>query len=117
MIKLPKGITTHTEHESNIMTTLSIADELLLEYPVLKQIIHILAWGAYESIDEELLSKILDKEDIELYEPLALGVKLKIINKDSNDEYILHRLVREVWRAENKADDELILSSAKYLAK
>lgn len=46
-----------------------------------KNIINLLAWGANEAIDKVLMGKMLNEDEVELIEPISLGVKLKIIKK------------------------------------
>ena len=104
-----------TNHESNIRNTLSLSDELLEATDNIKNIINLLAYGANEAIDQTLMAKMLNEDEIELIEPIAIASKLKIIKKEE-DGYILHRLVRDVWKEQRPLDSIFAEKVAKYLA-
>ena len=104
-----------TNHESNIRNTLSLSDELLEATDNIENIINLLAWGANEAIDQTLMAKMLNESEIELIEPIAIARKLKIIKKEE-DGYILHRLVRDVWKEQRPLDSIFAETVAKQLA-
>lgn len=105
-----------TNHESNIQTTLSLSDELLEKTDHLKNIINLLAWGANEAVDKALMGKMLGETELELIEPISIALKLKIIKKEDNDSFVLHRLVREVWKTQRRLNSEFAEIVAQCLA-
>lgn len=108
-------IESHTKHEINISKTLSLRESFLKQEPLIEKIIYLLAWGANEPLSKKLISVMLEKEEVELTKSISLGVKLKFI-KESDDEYILHRLVRDVWRKKESLNNEFALNVSKNLA-
>ena len=104
-----------TNHESNIRNTLSLSDELLATTDNIENIINLLAWGANEAIDQTLMAKMLNEDETELIVPIATAIKLKIIKKEE-DGYILHRLVRDVWREQRPLNSVFAEKVAKHLA-
>ncbi len=108
-----------TNHDSNIGATLAIGEELFTKTPLLKEIIHLLAFGASEPISKELLSKMLDVEGFEIAEAIQEGTKLKYIKKEDENGiilYTLHRLVREVWKSQQIFDEVYAEKVSKNLA-
>lgn len=104
-----------TNHESNIRNTLSLSDELLESTDNIENIINLLAWGANEAIDQTLMAEMLNENEVELIEPIAIASKLKIIKKEE-DGYTLHRLVRDVWKEQRPLDLAFAETVAKHLA-
>jgi tetratricopeptide (TPR) repeat protein len=97
-----------TKHESNISKTLNLSEAFLQENPLLGEILALIAWGASEPMDKELISKILAVTPAKLSIALNKGVKLRLIKvEDENKEkplYTLHRLVKEVWTKQKQLD-------------
>ena len=104
-----------TNHESNISKTLSLNEELLEKTANMKDIVNLLAWGANEAIDKRLMSKMLNLDDIELIEPIHVALKLKIIKKEE-DGYVLHRLIRDVWKSQHSLNTDFAEHVASHLA-
>ena len=104
-----------TNHESNIRNTLSLSDELLATTDNIENVINLLAWGANEAIDQTLMANMLNEDETELIVPIATAEKLKIIKKEE-DGYILHRLVRDVWKEQRPLDLIFAETVAKHLA-
>lgn len=94
-------IRSFTNHENKIAKTLSLSDTLLKENPLLNEIIYLLAWGANEPIDKNLISIMLDEKLSSIVKSISMGLKLKFI-KRSEDGFILHRLVKDIWKEKEK---------------
>lgn len=105
-----------TKHENNIANTLTISEKVINEVPLLKEILNLLSYGANEPIDKELITKLLGCEEIEIIEAIKIGIKLKYI-KESSQGYTIHRLLREVWKIQEKPNEEFTSNTAENLAK
>ena len=110
--KLPESF---TKHENNIVNTLTISQKIIDEIPKLKEIINLLSYGANEPIDDELITKLLACHETDIIEAIKIGIKLKYI-KESSQGYTIHRLLKEVWKIEEKLEKTFIDSVAKNLA-
>jgi hypothetical protein len=104
-----------TKHENNIVKTLTISQKIIDEEPELKEIINLLSYGANEPIDNELITKLLACKYTDIIEAIKLGIKLKYIKK-SLQGYTIHRLLKEVWKIQEKLEQTFIDSVAKNLA-
>ncbi len=91
-----------TKHEADIYSTLKIHESLFNEEPLLKPLLNALTWSGSTAMSESLLCALLaESEPTHLIGALSLGCALRILQKaDDNDAYAVHRLVREVRRAE-----------------
>jgi tetratricopeptide (TPR) repeat protein len=108
-----------TNHENNIGKTLAIGEAIFTKTPLLREIIHLLAFGAPEPMSKILLSKMLGIEAYEVAEAIQEGTKLKYIKKEDEEEtplYTLHRLVREVWKSQHELENEFVEKTASCLA-
>ncbi|MDN5102359.1 SIR2 family protein [Aliarcobacter butzleri] len=110
--KLPESF---TKHENNIVNTLTISQKIIDEIPKLKEIINLLSYGANEPIDDELITKLLACDETDIIEAIKIGIKLKYI-KESSQGYTIHRLLKEVWKTQEKIESSFIDSVAKNLA-
>lgn len=110
--KLPESF---TKHENNIVNTLTISQKIIDEIPKLKEIIHLLSYGANEPINNELITKLLACDETDIIEAIQIGKKLKYI-KESSQGYTIHRLLKEVWKTQEKLEQTLIDSVAINLA-
>ncbi|MCT7554850.1 SIR2 family protein [Aliarcobacter butzleri] len=110
--KLPESF---TKHENNIVNTLTISQKIIDEIPKLKEIINLLSYGANEPIDDELITKLLACDETDIIEAIKIGIKLKYI-KESSQGYTIHRLLKEVWKIQEKLEQTFIDSVAKNLA-
>jgi len=110
--KLPESF---TKHENNIVNTLTISQNIIDEEPKLKEIINLLSYGANEPIDDELICKLLACDEIDIIKAIQIGKKLKYI-KESSQGYTIHRLLKEVWKIQEKLEQTFIDSVAKNLA-
>lgn len=104
-----------TKHENNIANTLIISQKIIDEIPKLKEIINLLSYGANEPIDDELICKLLACDDTDIIEAIQIGKKLKYI-KESSQGYTIHRLLKEVWKTQEKLEQIFIEYIAKNLA-
>jgi len=91
-----------TKHEADIYSTLKIHESLFNEEPLLKPLLNALTWSGSTAMSESLLCALLaESEPINLIGALSLGCALRILQRaDDNNAYAVHRLVREVRRAE-----------------
>lgn len=110
--KLPESF---TKHENNIANTLIISQRIIDETEKLKEILNLLSYGANEPIDDELIIKLLSCDDTDIIEAISIGTKLKYI-KESSQGYTIHRLLKEVWKIQEKLEQTFIDSIAKNLA-
>ncbi|MDX9901714.1 MAG: tetratricopeptide repeat protein [Aliarcobacter sp.] len=110
--KLPESF---TKHENNIVNTLTISQKIIDEIPKLKEIINLLSYGANKPIDDEFITKLLACDEADIIEAIQIGKKLKYI-KESSQGYIIHRLLKEVWKIQEKLEQTFIDSVAKNLA-
>ncbi len=110
--KLPESF---TKHENNIVNTLTISQKIIDEIPKLKEIINLLSYGANEPINDELITKLLACDETDIIEAIKIGIKLKYI-KESSQGYTIHRLLKEVWKIQEKLEQTFIDSVAKNLA-
>jgi tetratricopeptide (TPR) repeat protein len=110
--KLPESF---TKHENNIANTLIISQKIIDEIPKLKEIINLLSYGANEPIDDELITKLLACDETDIIEAIQIGIKLKYI-KESSQGYTIHRLLKEVWKIQEKLEQTFIDIVAKNLA-
>jgi len=109
------NIDSNTGHIANIHNTLSLGDKFLKQNPKLEDILNILAWGAFDAIDENLISIMLGEDSVDLIESISIGLKLKFLKK-SEDGYTLHRLVRDTWKEQKILDNNFAISVSKRLA-
>jgi len=91
-----------TRHEADIYSTLKIHEDLFKEEPLLKEILDVLTWSGPAAMSVSLLCTLLAQDrESNLTGALPLGCALRILQKSNNGEaYAIHRLVREVRRAE-----------------
>jgi hypothetical protein len=91
-----------TKHEADIYSTLKIHESLFNEAPLLKPLLDALTWSGSTAMSESLLSAVLAENDAtNLIGALSLGCALRILQQsDDKNAYAIHRLVREVRRAE-----------------
>jgi tetratricopeptide (TPR) repeat protein len=91
-----------TKHEADLYSTLKIDDEVFESEPLLKPILDLLTWSGPSTMGLSLMSAVLDIRDASaLADPLALGVALRLLQKEPTMErYAIHRLLREVRREE-----------------
>lgn len=95
-----------TRHEADIYSTLKIHEDLFEEEPLLKGILDVLTWSGPATMSVSLLCSLLEQDrESNLTGALSLGCALRILQKSNNGEaYAIHRLVREVRRAELPLD-------------
>ena len=110
--KLPESF---TKHENNIVNTLTISQKIIDEIPKLKEIINLLSYGENEPIDDKFITKLLACDEADIIEAIQIGKKLKYI-KESSQGYTIHRLLKEVWKIQEKLEQIFIDSVAKNLA-
>lgn len=115
LLNKSKLLESFTKHENNIVNTLTISQKIIDEIPKLKEIINLLSYGANEPIDVELITKLLACKYTDIIEAIKLGIKLKYIKK-SLQGYTIHRLLKEVWKIQEKLEQTFIDSVAKNLA-
>lgn len=115
LLNKSKLLESFTKHENNIVNTLTISQKIIDEEPKLKEIINLLSYGANEPIDDELITKLLACKYTDIIEAIKLGIKLKYIKKSSQG-YTIHRLLKEVWKTQEKLEQTFIDSVAKNLA-
>ncbi|MGZ8190872.1 MAG: tetratricopeptide repeat protein [Methylococcaceae bacterium] len=92
-----------TRHESDIYSTLKIHEALFVEEPLLKDILDVLTWSGPATMSVSLLCALLAQDKASnLTGALSLGCALRILQQSSDTKaYAVHRLVREVRRAES----------------
>lgn len=115
LLNKSKLLESFTKHENNIVNTLTISQKIIDEIPKLKEIINLLSYGANEPIDVELITKLLACKYTDIIEAIKFGIKLKYIKK-SLQGYTIHRLLKEVWKIQEKLEQTFIDSVAKNLA-
>jgi 3',5'-cyclic AMP phosphodiesterase CpdA len=91
-----------TRHEADLYITLQVSAEVIAEEPLLRPILDVLTWSGPATIGTPLLAALLGVSDLTALSPaLGLGSKLKILQQSPGTKrYAVHRLVREVRRAE-----------------
>ena len=91
-----------TKHEADIYSTLKIHESLFNEEPLLKPLLNTLTWSGSTAMSGSLLCALLaESEPTNLIGALSLGCALRILQQaDDSNAYAVHRLVREVRRAE-----------------
>ncbi|NTV46088.1 MAG: tetratricopeptide repeat protein [Chlorobiales bacterium] len=89
-----------TKHDADLFRTLKIDEDVVLEEPLLSDILDVLTWSGPAAMGLPLMASLLDEKETELSGALALGTQLKLLQKSSDNRYALHRLVREVRRFE-----------------
>lgn len=91
-----------TRHEADLYSTLKIHAALFDEEPLLEPVLDVLTWSGPAAMSVSLLCHMLDLEKpTALSGALALGHELRILQQSADhDRYAIHRLVREVRRAE-----------------
>ena len=91
-----------TNHEADIYSTLKIHESLFNEEPLLKPLLNALTWSGSTAMSGSLLCALLaESKPTNLTGALSLGCALRILqHADDNNAYAVHRLVREVRRAE-----------------
>ncbi|NQZ07776.1 MAG: tetratricopeptide repeat protein [Algicola sp.] len=96
-----------TKHEKDLYLTLNITDSEVSQAPLLKEILLLLSWSAPASMGLSLMTELLGVEEVELFEPLELGVGLKLLTADDNNErYSVHRLLRQIQRDTLPVDEK-----------
>ena len=104
-----------TKHENNIANTLTISQKIIEENERLKEILNLLSYGANEPIDKELITILLSCDDSDIIEVISIGIKLKYIKK-STQGYNIHRLLKEVWKTQEKLEQTFMNDVAKNLS-
>jgi hypothetical protein len=91
-----------TGHEADIYSTLKIHETLFEEEPLLKDILDVLTWNGPATMSVDLLCALLSQDKVSsLTGALSLGCALRILQQSGDAKaYAIHRLVREVRRAE-----------------
>ena len=91
-----------TRHEADIYSTLKIHETLFKEEPLLREVLDALTWSGPATMSLSLLCALLAQDKASsLTGALSLGCELRILQKPGGaDRYAIHRLVREVRRAE-----------------
>ncbi|MCX7110752.1 MAG: tetratricopeptide repeat protein [Proteobacteria bacterium] len=91
-----------TRHEADIYSTLKIHETLFKEEPLLREVLDVLTWSGPATMSLSLLCALLAQDKASsLTGALSLGCELRILQKPGVAErYAIHRLVREVRRAE-----------------
>lgn len=89
-----------TKHETDIYKTLKINEKLLIDDPMLIDILDLLTWSGSSPMGLSLMCALLDINNaVELTNALSLGTVLRLLIKTPNEErYSVHRLVHEVRR-------------------
>ncbi len=89
-----------TRHEADLYSTLKVNDDVLLEEPLLREILDVLTWSGPSAMGQSLLCALLGvKDPSQTAGALSLGVALRLLQKTPGTEsYALHRLVCEVRR-------------------
>ncbi len=89
-----------TKHESDLYSTLRVNSEILLEEPLLKDILDVLTWSGPGPVTQSLCSHgLLNLPESDLTNALGLGSSLRLLQKVPGAEsYSVHQLVREVRR-------------------
>jgi hypothetical protein len=89
----------YTAHEKDLYLALQISDSVVDQAPLLKDILLLLSWSAPASMGLSLMADLLDVTEVDLFEPLALGVGLKLLTAgDNNTRHNIHRLLRQIQR-------------------
>jgi tetratricopeptide (TPR) repeat protein len=95
-----KFLNSFTRHDADVYQTLQISEELLIEETDLIRVLDLLTWSGSSPMGLSLLCSLLGVEDeIELLDPLSLGVSLRFLQKSPDGKsYAIHRLVAQVRR-------------------
>ncbi len=95
----PELLSSFTRHEQDLFATLKIQAEALEEEPLLLEILDLLTWSGAVSMGLSLMSTALEVPEVDLLGPLALGAKLRLLEREAEkDRYGIHRLVSRVRR-------------------
>lgn len=89
-----------THHSGNIFNTLNISEKGFEN----KEVLDLLTISGNAPMSKELITALLDCDPVDIIEPLSLGTKLKLLEKDNNDNFRIHRLLKDV-RQGNKTRD------------
>ncbi len=91
-----------TRHEADLYSTLKIHAALFKEEPLLQPVLDALTWSGPAAMSVPLLCQMLGLEkSTALSGALSLGCELRILQRPADpDRYAIHRLVREVRRAD-----------------
>ena len=109
-----------TKHESNISKTLHLSKSFLEQNPLLEELLALIAWGAPEPMDKDLIAQMLGVKPAKVIIALQKGVKLRLIKIEDENEnqplYTLHRLVKEVWTKQKQLDKSFLKRVSQNLA-
>jgi len=99
---LPSRLASLTGHEADLYSTLQVSESVFAEEPRLQEILDILTWSGPAPMGLDLLGKLVGTpEHTGLIGALGLGTALRILQQvPGTDSYAIHRLVREVRRAQ-----------------
>lgn len=99
---LPKNVSSFTEHEADLYSTLCLSEGLLGEEEHLRDVLDLLTWSGSAPMSTDLISHLLGVPNVGLLTgALALGTELRLLQQSKEqDSYSLHRLVGEVRRTE-----------------
>jgi len=91
-----------TRHDVDLYSALKIHAALFEEEPLLEPVLDVLTWSGPAAMSVSLLCHMLALEKpTALSGALSLGYELRILQRPAeSDRYAIHRLVREVRRAE-----------------
>jgi hypothetical protein len=102
-----KYLSSFTQHEKDIYSTLKINEEIFKDEPRLRDILDLLTWSGSAPMGLSLMCALLDVSNpAELTGALSLGTALRLLQKSPGAEsYAIHRLVREVRREDSPLTD------------
>ncbi len=100
-----------TRHEADLFATLKINEEVFRDQPLLRSVLDLLTFSGPASMGLSLLAHLLGTGSADLFDPLHLGVELRLLEQvhDGGERvgkarYRIHRLVQEVRRQEQSLD-------------
>jgi tetratricopeptide (TPR) repeat protein len=95
-----KFLSSFMRHDADVYQTLQISEELLAEEAELIRVLDLLTWSGSSPMGLSLLCSLLGVEDeIDLLDPLSLGVSLRFLQKAKDGKsYAIHRLLAQVRR-------------------
>ena len=90
-----------TKNQKGLLATLTLTEQEIEQAPLIKDILRLLSWSSSASMGTSLMAALLDVDEVELIEPLALGVELRLLASTDDNRFNIHRLLKEIQKELN----------------
>jgi tetratricopeptide (TPR) repeat protein len=87
-----------TNNQKGLLATLTLTEQEIEQAPLIKDVLRLLSWSSSASMGVSLMATLLHVEEVELIEPLALGVELRLLASTEDNRYNIHRLLKEIQK-------------------